>query len=93
MFTTATPLAGTIMKGQDETNPVSPGEQPAPLPGSHGFPFAHHLEMEGETRNGFPRASLALLHFFLDLSLPSVHRGPREEEEEGGGNKLWLVLL
>ena len=41
----------------------------------------------------FLRASLALLHFFLDLSLPSVHRGPREEEEEGGGNKLWLVLL
>lgn len=44
------------MKGWDETNPVSPGEQPAPPPGSHDFPFAHHLEMEGDTRNGFPES-------------------------------------
>lgn len=56
MFTTATPLAGNIMKGWDETNPVSPGEQPAPPPGSHDFPFAHHLEMEDDTRNGFPES-------------------------------------
>ena len=91
MFTTATRLAGILWRVRMRQI-LSHREQPAPPPGSHDFPFAHHLEMEGETRTGFLRASVDVLHFFLDLSLPSVHPGPREEEERGGG-KLWLILL
>lgn len=80
-----------IMKGWDETNPVSPGEQPAPPPGSHDFPLLITWRWKAHTRNGFPESLPGSSALLSDLSLPSVHPGPREEE--GGGGKLWQILL
>ena len=48
-------FSGDIMKDWDETNPVSPRATSSPSR-SHDLPFAHHLEMEGETRTGFPES-------------------------------------
>ena len=80
------------MKGYDETDYLTPREQPTPTLGPHSFPSAHPLESKGETRVVFFRASLALPYPFPDLSLPSSRPG-HKEGEKGEGGKLWLIIL
>ena len=79
------------MKGYDETDYLTPREQPTPTLGPHSFPSAHPLERKGKTRVVFLRASLALPHPF-PISLPSGHPGHREGEK-GEGGKVWLIIL
>ena len=85
MFTTATRLAGILWRVRMRQS-LSHREQPAPPPGSHDFPFAHHLEMEGETRTGFPeslRGCSALLSWPLStISSPWAQRGRRKRRRQ-----------
>ena len=91
MFTRATRLAGILWRaGMRQI--LSHRELPAPPPDHTIFPLLITWRWKARPELVFLRASVDVLHFFLDLSLPSVHPGPREEEERGGG-KLWLILL